>query len=194
MLRAHYPGNRWTEPGPRPLWLIRAAGSSPFLGLKQQQQEAGSLPSPPSPCQAPASAQVSLFHELMKNSSAQTSAHTPRKHTQLSPGGPALKGSGFLGPLKRAAVSACVWIPVPAWGWLYRGVSGFKPMGVFVPCVHCDPFRLNCQAGWTCVSTTGEEKLRRPEYGLGEPFRARLRTFLGPTCWEDRTPNALPWF
>lgn len=45
-------------------------------------------------------------------------------------------------------------------------------MGVCVPCVHCDRFRLNCQAGQAYASGTGEGRLRRPEYGLGEPFQA----------------------
>lgn len=58
------------------------------------------------------------------------------------------------------------------WAWLCTGVSGYKPMGVCVPCVHCDRFRLNCQAGQAYASGTGEGRLRRPEYGLREPFRA----------------------
>lgn len=58
-------------------------------------------------CPAPASVLVLLSHGLMKNSSTPTSAHMPRKHTCLTPGGPAFEGSEFFRLLKKAA-SGCM--------------------------------------------------------------------------------------
>lgn len=135
-------------------------------------------PLPPPLCPAPASVLVLLSHELMKNSSPPTSAHTPRKHTCLTPGGPAFEGSEFFGLLKKAAVLTCVWVRVWVRDWSSRTrVSGDTPMGVFVPCAHCDHIRQSGQAGG--APSTGQQERqrsrRRPGCGLGGPSQARDR-------------------
>lgn len=129
-------------------------------------------------CPAPASVLVLLSHGLMKNSSTPTSAHMPRKHTCLTPGGPAFEGSEFFRLPKEAAVLTRVWVRV----WVrdrpsLTRVSGVTPVGVFVPCAHGDLMRLNGQAGRRTPSTgaTGEaEKPRKARVcGLGGPSQAR---------------------
>lgn len=115
--------------------------------------EASPLPLPFLP-RAPASVLVLLFHGLMKNSSTPTTAHTPRKHTWLAPGGPAFEGSEFFGLLKKAAVMTRVRVHVWVWAWAsHTWVCGYTLMGVCVPCAHCDHLRVNGQAGGTPVHT-----------------------------------------
>ena len=81
------------------------------------------------------------------------------------------------------------------WGWLYTGVSGYKPMDVFVPCVHCDYLDSTARQAGPVLPAQERGSYGDQNRGWENHSGPGWGFFWAPPAGKtSRTPNALPWF